>query len=106
MNASLHALIYCRPARSSARALQMQQERCEKKAADMGATETVTIVDRQSRGGLERPAVQQMRSLLATGTIDLVVVDSPERLSRRLADLRALSQDVSRAGARLVFVAS
>ncbi len=106
MNASLHALIYCRAARSSARALQAQQERCEKKAADMGATETVTIVDRQSQGGLDRPAVQQMRSLLATGTIDLVVVDSPERLSRRLADLRALSQDVSRAGARLVFVAS
>ena len=106
MNQAIHALIYCRAARHSARTLQLQQQRCQRKAADLGATETVTIVDHQTIGGVDRPAVQQMRSLLATGTIDVVVVDSPDRLSRRLVDLRALSQDVSRAGARLVFVAS
>ena len=106
MKGSLHALIYCRAARSSSRNLDRQQERCRRKAEDLGATETVTIVDRETDPSVDRAAVAQMRSLLATGTIDVVVVESPERLARRLADLRAISQDVSRAGVRLVFVAT
>jgi len=67
----------------------------------------VTIIIDQGRGtaDLNRPAVAELRNLLQAGAVDLVVVDAPDRLSRRIADLRAFTQEVSRAGARLIFVA-
>lgn len=53
---------------------------------------------------LGRPGITELRSLLQSGGVDLLVVDTPDRLSVRLADIRALAQEASRAGARLVFV--
>lgn len=106
MNRHLHAVLYCRSARNSARALVVQEERCKRKAVEEGAETTATIIDDGPTGaGLDRPAVTELRSLIRTGKIDLVVVEAPARLTRRIADLRAFVQEVAKAGARLVFVA-
>jgi len=51
-----------------------------------------------------RPAIAELRKLIDSGSIDLVVVESSDRLTRRIFDLRELMRDVSRAGARLMFV--
>lgn len=105
VNKHLHAAIYCRSARNSARALVDQEKRCKRKAVEEGAESTVTIIDRAPGASSQnRPAIAELRSLLGRRHIDLVVVDRPSRLTRRSADLRAFVQDVSRAGARLVFV--
>lgn len=106
MSKSVHALIYCRAGRASVRALKVQEDRCRRKALNLGATETVTIVDRGPADALDRPGVRQMRALVASGRIDLVVVDSPDRLSLEPGDVRALSREVARTGARLVFAVS
>ena len=66
----------------------------------------MTLVDRDpGPADIGRPTIVELRRLLRAGTVDLVVVDSAERLTRKIADLRTLMQDVSRAGARLVIVA-
>ena len=53
---------------------------------------------------MDRPSVLELRRLVRAGKIDLVVVDTPDRLTKRIGDIRALAQEVSRAGARLVFL--
>ena len=101
----MRAVLFCRSPRNSVRALTVQEERCRRKAAAAGAGTTVTIVDTEPDGkGLDRPAVVQLRRLLRDRLVDLVVADTPNRLPRNIADLRAIGLDISRAGVRLVFV--
>ena len=105
MNRPLHAVLFCRSNRGSVSGLQAQEDRCRRKATEAGATDIVTIVDDQ--GGpadMGRPAIAELRKLIDSGSIDLVVVESSDRLTRRIFDLRELMRDVSRAGARLMFV--
>lgn len=100
------AVLYCRSTRASARGLQAQEERCRSRAEAEGATEITTIMDRDpGPADLGRPAIVQLRQMLEERAVDLVVVESTERLTRKISDLRALMQDVSRAGARLLIVA-
>jgi len=96
----LNAVLFCRSNRGSARGLQVQEDRCPRKATEVGATDVVTIID-EDRGPADigRPAIAER------GSIDLVVVESSDRLTRRIADLRELVREVSIAGARLIFVA-
>jgi len=102
----LNAVLFCRSNRGSARGLQVQEDRCPRKATEVGATDVVTIID-EDRGPADigRPAIAELRNLIAGGSIDLVVVESSDRLTRRIADLRELVREVSIAGARLIFVA-
>lgn len=106
MNSGLRALVYCRSSRGATRGLQAQEQRCRLKASAAGATDMVTIIDHdRGSANIERPAVGELRELLRTGTVGWVVVDSPERLSRRVRDLRSVIQEIAGAGARLIFVA-
>ena len=103
MKRLLHAILYCRS--DSARSLEKQEERCRQKAVEEGAGTTITISDHSPTSrGMDRPGIVEMRHLLRSGRVDLVVAVSPRRLSVRLADVRALAQDASWAGARLVFL--
>ena len=103
MKRLLHAILYCRS--YSARSLEAQEERCRQEAVEEGAGTTITISDHSPTSrGMDRPGIVEMRHLLRSGRVDLVVAVSPRRLSVRLADVRALAQDASRAGARLVFL--
>ncbi len=105
MPEGLRAVLYCRSAHNSARSMAAQEERCQRKALELGAGQTVTICDVGSVADrLDRPAITELRSLLRGGAVDLVVADAPDRLTRHIADLRTLAQEISRAGARLVFV--
>ncbi len=97
----LHAILYCRATVRSGRWMERQEERCRRKAVEEGAE--TTIYDRGG-SGLGRPGITELRTLLQSGRADLVVADAPDRLSVRLADIRALAREVSRAGARLMFV--
>ena len=103
MKHPLHAILYCRATVRSGRWMERQEERCRRKAVEEGAETTITIYDRGG-SGLDRPSITELRTLLQSGRVDLVVADAPDRLSVRLADIRALAREVSRAGARLVFV--
>lgn len=107
MNRQPRAVLFCRSNHGSARGIEAQERRCRAAAAAAGAAEDmITIVD-QERGtsDLDRPAVAELRRLVQSGAVDLVVVDAPDRLSRRVGDLRAFTQEISRAGVRLLFVA-
>ena len=105
MHGHPHALLYCRSARNSARALEAQEERCKRRAVEEGAATTATIYDHgPAAAGLDRPAVAEVRSWLQSGSVDLLIVDSPQRLTHSVADLGALRQEVAQAGARLLFV--
>ena len=105
MTRPTHAVLYCRSAQGSARSLEEQEERCKRKAFEEGAETTATIIDPgPAHGGMDRPSVLELRRLVRAGKIDLVVVDTPDRLTKRIGDIRALAQEVSRAGARLVFL--
>ena len=105
MKHPLHAILYCRATVRSGRWMERQEERCRRKAVEEGAETTITIYDRGgSADAMGRPGITELRTLLQSGRVDLVVADTPDRVSVRLADIRALAQEASRAGARLVFV--
>ncbi len=105
MEQHLSAVLFCRSGHNSPRSMAAQEERCRRRAVELGVEETVTIVDDgPATAGLDRPAIAELRSLLRSGLVGLVVADTPDRLTRRMADFRALGQEISRAGVRLVFV--
>lgn len=109
MGQDLSAVLFCRSVHNSAQSIAAQEDRCKRKAVAMGAGTTMTIFDAGSaKAGLNRPAVAELRSLLRSllrsRLVDLVVADTPDRLTRDIRDIRTLGQEISRAGARLVFV--
>ena len=105
MGQDLSAVLFCRSVHNSAQSMAAQEDRCKRKAVTMGAGTIVTIIDAGSaKAGLDRPAVAELRSLLRSRLVDLVVADTPDRLTRDIRDIRTLGQEISRAGARLVFV--
>jgi site-specific DNA recombinase len=61
---------------------------------------------RYSAGHLTRPALKQMLGAIAAGQIDCVVVESLDRLSRSMTNLRQLASGFQRYGVTLVTVAT
>jgi len=106
VNRQVRAVLFCRSTRGSAHGLEAQEERCRRKAVEAGATDLTAILDQDpGTADIRRPAIEELRNLLEARGVDLVVVDSADRLTRRIGALRALMQEVSMAAARLVFVA-
>lgn len=60
--------------------------------------------DGYSGGDLNRPALERLRQTLRDCQADVVLCFDPDRLSRSLADLLVLADEVEGAGARLEFV--
>ena len=105
MDRQMYAVLYCRSHRGSAHALEAQEHRCRRRALEVGATNTTTIFDEDlGTADIGRPGIVKLRRLLNSGAVDLVVVDSADRLTKRIADLRTIMREVSAAGARLILV--
>lgn len=99
------AAIYCHTSYRAGAALAAQEDRCRRLALRLGADEIVTITDAgPCPRARERQGIARLLRLVHSGEVGLVIVDEPPRLSRRLAELRELSRELSRAGARLLFV--
>lgn len=101
----MKAAVYCHTSRSSTdRTLSAQEARCRLVAQQRGASEIVTVTDQGVPGATQRPGLTRLLRLVHSGEVGLVVVDEPQRLSWRIADVRDFSREVSGAGASLVFV--
>ena len=85
--------------------LPSQVTECERKARELGAAPAPAFVDDGISGStLDRPALRRLRDEVASGAFDLVVTLDPDRLSRDLRHLLALTDEIE-AKAKLVFVA-
>ncbi len=85
--------------------LPSQVAECQKKARELGAEPAPAFIDDGVSGGtLERPALRRLRDDVAAGAYDLVVTLDPDRLSRDLRHLLALTDEIEEK-AQLVFVA-
>jgi site-specific DNA recombinase len=60
--------------------------------------------DGYSGNTLVRPALEQLRDLLASGSIDRVYIHSPDRLARRYAYQVLLVEEWQRAGVEVIFL--
>lgn len=84
--------------------LPAQQAECERRARDLGADPARVYVDDGISGStLDRPALRRLRDDVAVGMYDLVITFDPDRLSRDLRHLLALTDEIE-SRARLVFV--
>jgi site-specific DNA recombinase len=67
-------------------------------------TEHEFLDDGYSGHTLVRPALEQLRDLIASGSIDRIYIHSPDRLARRYADPVLLVEEWQRAGVEVVFL--
>lgn len=85
--------------------LQTQVEACRKTAEELGATYIVEHVDDGYSGGeIDRPGMNGLRAALENKDVDLVICYDPDRLARNLAHQLIITEEIEKAGARLVFV--
>lgn len=103
----MKALVYTRVSTQGQKegySLESQREACEKKAWEMGASEIIFLEDTYSGIELERPALNRLREHVLKGDVDMVVIYDPDRLTRNLADLLLLTNELDRCNVMLVFV--
>lgn len=105
MSDLMRAAVYCCAKHGSTHSLDTQQARCAQRVLQEGAETVAMLFDEQATRPMRcRPGITELLALLRTERINLVVVDGPERLTPSVLELRALGQEVSRAGSRLIFV--
>ncbi len=104
----MRAAIYCRVSSDDqvkGYSLITQEQECSARAKDIGATEIDAYIERGVSGdALDRPALNEMRSALRSGAIDLVVMYDPDRMARKLAIQLLLTDEILKHGAKLEFV--
>ena len=86
--------------------LETQIERCEAAALDLGYVVKPEFVWRETWTGteLERPVLDQVRQVVAAGSVDAVVVYSPDRLARDPLYMVVLVREFQESGVALHFV--
>ena len=86
--------------------LDTQIERCEAAALDLGYVVKPEFVWRESWTGteLERPVLDQVRRAVEVGSVDAVVVYSPDRLARDPLYMVMLVREFQESGVALHFV--
>jgi site-specific DNA recombinase len=108
----MQAAIYVRVSTEdqvSGYSIPTQIERCQEKAREFGAEvrpEHVFVDDGYSGASLDRPALNSLRSLVASRGCDAVLVYDADRLSRRLVDLLVIEDEFRACGAQLHIVNS
>ncbi|MDD4694396.1 MAG: recombinase family protein [Firmicutes bacterium] len=103
----MRALIYTRVSTAGQKdgySLESQKIACQKKAKELKAEEVIYLEDTYSGIELERPALTQLRELVLRGKVDAVICLDPDRLSRNLADLLLITNELDRLNVELVFV--
>lgn len=107
------AVVYIRSATTSrvvgkgikAGRLSSQKGACIEFAKANGWRIVDVVCDLADGASLDRPGILRIRQLLEKQLIDVVVTQSPDRLSRHQKHLDAFLTDIEQAGARLEFVA-
>ena len=103
----MKALVYTRVStlgQKEGYSLETQREACEEKAREMGASEIIVLEDTFTGIALERPALKELRELVFQGQVQMVVAYDPDRLSRNLADLLLITNELDRLNVNLYFV--
>mgnify|MGYP000844621023 CR=1 FL=1 len=103
----MKALVYTRVStlgQKEGYSLETQRETCEEKAREMGASEIIVLEDTFTGIALERPALKELRELVFQGQVQMVVAYDPDRLSRNLADLLLITNELDRLNVNLYFV--
>jgi site-specific DNA recombinase len=78
----------------------------ERVAADgLTVSEAMQLLDEGYRGAtLVRPALERLRDVIATGSVDRLYVHSPDRLARKYAYQVLLVDEFRRAGVEIIFL--
>lgn len=76
---------------------------CHTYAAQQGMTVIAEFQEVESGGTLNRPELDKARDLIRTGLADALIVYSMDRLSRRLADMLLLREELRQHNAELHF---
>lgn len=85
--------------------LQTQIDACTNRAHELGAQTIKNYIDDGYSGSyIERPAMDSLREALRSNVYDTVICYDPDRLSRNLSHQLIITDDIDRAGAKLVFV--
>jgi len=86
--------------------LGSQVEQCRRRLAQEGVTENIEVLvdDGYSGEFLDRPAINRLRAYLDAGIVESVTFQDPDRMSRNLTNQLILSDEIEKAGARLMFV--
>jgi len=103
----MKALVYTRVStlgQKEGYSLETQREACEERAKEMGASEIIFLEDTFTGIDLERPALKELRELVFQGKVQMVVAYDPDRLSRNLADLLLITNELDRLNVNLYFV--
>lgn len=105
MNAAIYARVSTDWQAERGYSLETQVNACRERAKELGAETIKEYVDDGYTGAyLERPALESLRDALADKFYDAVIVYDPDRLARKLAHQLLLTEEIERAGARVVFV--
>ncbi len=105
MKAAIYARVSTEEQALRGYSLQGQVEACRARANEMGFTETEVFVDNGYSGAtVERPALVRLRECLSERAYSAVITLDPDRLSRSLVDLLLLTDEIQRAGCRLIFI--
>lgn len=85
--------------------LEEQVEACQKRARELGASETIVIKDEGVTASiLERPGLTKARELVKKGHVGLFVCYDPDRFARNLSHQLLVTEEIEKAGVRLEFV--
>ncbi len=92
---------------AEAQTIAQQVERLQAYATQQGwalADRQIYRDDGCSGARLDRPALDRLRDAVASGTVDVILITSPDRLARRYAYQVWLLEEFERAGCRVIFL--
>lgn len=84
--------------------LKGQSDACREHAQQHGYTVIREIQEDWSGARLDRPGLDELRAMIDRGELQALVVFEPDRLSRKVAHLLLLEEELTRRGASLLFV--
>lgn len=85
--------------------LAEQKEACKERAKELGITEIVEFGDEGITGTtLQRPGLEELREAIRNDLVDILIIRSPDRLSRKLVHQLLLTEEFEKAGVKLEFL--
>src|SRR5690242_2638446 len=83
--------------------LETQLAECRRKAAELGASGVEEFIDDGYSGEfIDRPALARLRNHLESGQFSQVIVFDPDRLARNLAHQLIITEEIEKAGVKLL----
>lgn len=105
MNIAIYTRVSTTEQAEKGYSIDTQIQASQNKAKNIGATHTVNFIDDGYSGAyIDRPALSRLRDALFKKEFNAVIVYDPDRLSRNLAHLLIISDEIEKSGAQLLFV--